>query len=120
VLYGGSSTLIKTTTSGSSWFNVQVDPLDNENPVLSIGVSSNDPDTVYFATAPREGNPMHVYRSFDGGTTKEDITGTLPDRYPMRITVDPYNAQKLFIVFGGFNGSGWSHLRVKMRNNLAD
>ena len=112
VIYAGTSTLLKSTNSGNSnsWNAVQPDPVDNENPVLSIGVSYHDPDTVYFATAPREGNPMHVYRSFNGGSSKEDITGDLPDRYVMRITVDPVDAKTVYAVMGGFSGSAGGHI----------
>ncbi len=110
VIYAGSSTLFKSTNGGNSFSAVQPDPVDNGNAVLSIGASSNSPDTVYFATAPTTDYPGHVYRSFDGGYTIEDITSVLPNRYAMRITVDPYNAQKVFVVFGGFNGSPGGHI----------
>jgi len=45
---------------------------------------------------------MHVYRSFDGGFSKTDITSTLPNRYPRRITVNPKDAKEVYVVFSGF------------------
>ncbi|HYV91735.1 MAG TPA: T9SS type A sorting domain-containing protein [Chitinophagales bacterium] len=111
-MYAGSSTLIKSTSAGDfySWFNVQPDPIDNGNPVLSIASSALDPDTVYFATAPGDVHPMHVYRSFDGGNSKTDISSGLPNRYPRRITVNPHNAKEVYVVFSGFNGGAGGHI----------
>jgi photosystem II stability/assembly factor-like uncharacterized protein len=112
VIYAGSSTLLKSTNTGGSgsWNEIQEDPIDNENPILSIGVSSLSPDTVYFSTAPRGTNAMHFYRSVDGGETKEDITAGLPNRYARRITVHPLNAQIVYAVFSGFSGTTGGHI----------
>jgi len=43
----------------------------------------------------------------NGGTNWADITGSLPDRYPVDIAVDPQNDSKVYSVFSGF---GTSHL----------
>jgi len=111
-MYGGTSTLIKSISEGDaySWFNVQPDPIDNGNPVVSITSSALDPDTVYFATSPGAGHPMHVFRSFDGGNSKTDISPGLPNRYPRRITVNPHNAQEVYAVFSGFSGAAGGHI----------
>ena len=110
VLYAGSSTLLKTTNTGTSWTEVQPDPLDNGNSLLSIGISLNHPDTVYFATAPTDAFPFHIYRSFDGGYTKTDITSGLPNRYLRRITVHPHNANIVYATFSGFHGVPGGHI----------
>ncbi|MFI5135805.1 MAG: T9SS type A sorting domain-containing protein, partial [Chitinophagales bacterium] len=110
VIYAGSSTLYKSTNGGNSFSNVQPDPLDSGNAVLSIASSSLSSDTVYFSTAPTDSFPMHVYRSFNGGSVKSDISSGLPNRYPQRITVNPHNAQEVYVVFSGFNGSEGGHI----------
>lgn len=116
VLYGGSTTLIKSTNGGSSFFNQQPDPVDNGNYVLSIGVSKTNPDTMYFATAPSDTYPMHMFRSANGGATKTDISNGLPNRYPMRITVSPENSSVVYAVFGGF---GTGHLYKSINGGAA-
>ncbi len=112
VMYAGSSTLLRSDAAGQpyTWNAVQPDPLDNGNPVLSIACSVINPDTVYFATTPTDLFPMHVYRSFDAGVTKTDITSILPNRYPRRITVNPKNASEVYVVFSGFNGAPGGHI----------
>jgi len=110
VIYAGSSTLYKSTNGGNSFSTVQPDPLDSGNALLSIASSSLSPDTVYFSTAPTDSFPMHVFRSFNGGTIKTDISSGLPNRYPQRITVNPHNAQEVYVVFSGFNGSQGGHI----------
>ncbi|MEO6167929.1 MAG: T9SS type A sorting domain-containing protein [Chitinophagales bacterium] len=104
VLYAGSTTLLKTT-DGNFFEEVQPDPVDNGNYVLSIGVAATSEDTVYFATAPSDNFPMQVFRSDDGGFTKTGISDGLPNRYPRRITVNPTNSREVYIVFSGF-GTG--------------
>jgi hypothetical protein len=104
VLYAGGTTLWKTTNANT--FNaVQPDPVDNGNFVLSIAASTTSTDTVYFATAPTDSYPMHVYRSDDGGFAKTDISAGLPNRYPRRIAVNPNNCKEVYVIFSGF-GSG--------------
>ncbi|HUM46571.1 MAG TPA: hypothetical protein PLD84_06570, partial [Chitinophagales bacterium] len=104
VLYAGSTTLLKTS-DGNVFEPVQPDPIDNGNFLLSIGISATSEDTVYFATAPSEDFPMHVFRSDDGGFTKTDISNGLPNRYPRRITVNPTDSREVYVVFAGF-GTG--------------
>ncbi|MBP9883373.1 MAG: T9SS type A sorting domain-containing protein [Chitinophagales bacterium] len=103
VLYAGSTTLLKTS-DGNQFEEVQPDPVDNGNYLLSIGVSATSEDTVYFATAPSESFPMRVFRSDDGGFTKTEISDGLPNRYPRRISVNPLNSKEVYIVFSGFGG----------------
>jgi photosystem II stability/assembly factor-like uncharacterized protein len=109
-LYAGITTLIKSTNGGNNWSNVQSNPVDSGNYVLSIAVSANDPDTVYFATAPTDAHSMRMYRSFNGGSSKTDISSGLPNRYPRRITVNPDNASEVYAVFSGFNGAAGGHI----------
>ena len=104
-LYAGLDHLEKSTNQGGSFFQVGPNPLNNGAVILSIGVSYTNDDTVYVATAPDASNAAKVFRSIDGGSTMTDITGSLPDRYPRRITVNPHNPSEVYIVFSGF-GTG--------------
>ena len=69
-------------------------------------ISQLSPDTVYVATAPLYSR-ARVFRTTNGGDDWTDITGSLPDRYPADLAIDPNNAANLFISFSGF---GTSHL----------
>ncbi len=105
VLYAGSSTVAKSTNGGNSFVTTNGGlPLDG-NPLLSMAVSSQNPDVVYAATAPYNGNPGHVFVSLDGGATWDDITGALPNRFPMDLEVDPTNDAVAYVAFSGF-GTG--------------
>jgi photosystem II stability/assembly factor-like uncharacterized protein len=104
VLYAGGDSLIKSTDGGYSWSPVGPSPIDGGNCILSIAVSAS-PDTVYIATAPTPGRPMHVMKSINGGSTFSDVSTGLPNRYPRRIALNPNNSREVYLVFSGF-GTG--------------
>ncbi|GMU95763.1 T9SS type A sorting domain-containing protein [Ignavibacterium album] len=106
VIFAGSRKFHKSTNGGNSWTFGNGGAVLDGNQILSIGVSSTSTDTVYVATAPVNSRGR-VFRSTDGGNTFINITGTLPDRYPDDIAVDPNDSKTLYIVFSGF---GTSHL----------
>ncbi len=106
-LYAGRSRVYKSTNEGDDWTATNVNqPLDGSNPALSMAVSWHSADTVYAATAP-VASRARVFRTRNGGESWEDITGSLPDRYPADLATDPYNANTVFVAFSGF---GSSHL----------
>ncbi len=44
----------------------------------------------------------HVYRTTDGGGSWADVTGPLPDRYPLDLCVDPQNPSVAYVGYGGY------------------
>jgi photosystem II stability/assembly factor-like uncharacterized protein len=105
-LYTGGDSLVVTNDGGITWNSMGPIPLDNGNVILSIGVSSTSTDTVFCGTVPNEGlDSCHIFRSYDGGNSFTNITGTLPNRYPRQITVNPSNSREVYIAYSGF-GSG--------------
>ena len=119
VLYAGKNFIDKSTDGGLSWTPVGPDPLDNGNVVLAIAVSSKSTDTIYCATAPTTSFPMNIFRSYNGGTSFTNISATLPNRYPRRITVNPNNSKEVYVVFSGF-GTGHIFKSTDAGNNWAD
>lgn len=104
VLYAGRQTIFKTTNAAELWSATDNGSSFDGNSFLSIAISAQNDDFVIAATAPTV-TRAHVYRTTNGGTTWEDITSTLPDRYPSDIFIDPNNQDIAYIVFSGF-GTG--------------
>lgn len=105
-LYGGGKIFIKSTDGGSTWNSIGPSPFDGSNYILSIGVAPSNANIVYCGTVPVQSNPMHIFKSTDGGNTFTNVTGNnLPNRYPREITVNPANSNELYVVFSGF-GTG--------------
>jgi len=106
-LYAGRSRVYRSNNEGSSWFATNGGAvLSSGNPVLVLDVSATSPDTAYAATAPISGR-SRVFTTRNGGTSWIEITGSLPDRYPGDLAVDPNDAQHVYVTFLGF---GVSHV----------
>ncbi len=101
-MYAGSSNMAYSPNGGRNWIAGFQTP---GNPVLSMEVSSQKFEKVYFATAPSVLGRGSVFVSNDRGQNAIDITQNLPDRYPMDMTVDPTNDEIAYITFSGF-GTG--------------
>lgn len=110
-LYAGSTKLYRSDDKGDSWIATGSNrPLDGGNPIFSLDASDQNSQVVYAATAPTTlfgGSRGRVYVSKNGGTSYQDITQNLPDRFPMDIRVDPTNEAVAYISFSGF---GTGHL----------
>ncbi len=104
VLYFGDAYVYKSTNTGSSFALTNGGAMLDGNPSLSMAISSTDPNIVYVGTAPRA-TTAHVFATTNGGTSWTNITGTLPNRYPIDLAVDPNNSQTVYIAMGGF-GAG--------------
>lgn len=103
VMYAGDESINYSNDQGATW--ATVGPVDNFNPILSMDVSYTDENKIYFATAPLDVVPMHVFLSTDGAQTYTDISTGLPNRYPRDIAVDPVNDNIAYITYSGF-GTG--------------
>ncbi len=119
ILYFADQVVYKSTSSGISFLATNGGfPLDG-NPAISMAISATSPDTVYVGAAPLV-TRAHVFGTTDGGTTWADITGTLPDRYPMDLAVDPSHSAIVYAAMGGFGtghffkstnaGAAWSDI----------
>jgi photosystem II stability/assembly factor-like uncharacterized protein len=117
VLYTGRSNIYKTTNSGRTW-NITNGWYFDGNPFLSMAVSEQDEEVVYAATAPIKSRP-HVYVTSSGGDSWTDITGNLPDRYPMDIAIDPDDFNTAYIVFAGY-GTGHVFKTTNEGNDWTD
>ena len=99
-----SSRIYLSEDRGDQWTILNNElPLDG-NPVLSLDFSVQNGTTIYAATAPTNAARSGVFVSTDGNIFS-DITGNLPDRYPMDLTVDPTDDATAYITFSGY-GTG--------------
>ncbi|MGA2622693.1 MAG: T9SS type A sorting domain-containing protein [Bacteroidota bacterium] len=118
VLYLGDVRVHKSTNAGGGWLTTNSgNPLDG-NPALSIAISATSTDTVYVGTAPVS-TQAHIFRTTNGGTAWQDVTGTLPNRYPMDLAVDPQNSRTVYAALGGF-GSGHLFKSTNAGTNWTD
>ncbi|KPL19076.1 MAG: hypothetical protein AMJ92_05125 [candidate division Zixibacteria bacterium SM23_81] len=104
VCYAGLSYVYKSIDGGRNWFKTNNGQELDGNPVLSLAASTYSCNVVYAGTAPifsRAG----IFRTVDGGTSWQNITADLPDRYPVDIAVDPADDAVVYVVFSGFGSS---------------
>jgi photosystem II stability/assembly factor-like uncharacterized protein len=106
IIYAGDVVVYKSINAGTAWTAMNNGSVINGDPLLSIAVSYTNPDSVYVTTAPTL-HSAAVFLSTNGGVNWTNITGTLPDRYPVDISVDPINSSIVYVAFSGF---GTSHL----------
>jgi photosystem II stability/assembly factor-like uncharacterized protein len=104
VLYFGRSIVYKTTNAAASWTATNSGAAIDVNPPLAMAISATSPDTVIVGTAPLNARARY-FRTTNGGTTWTEITGILPDRYPMDLAIDPRNSGTFYAAIGGF-GTG--------------
>jgi photosystem II stability/assembly factor-like uncharacterized protein len=106
VIYAGKSYMLKSVNAGSNWSTMNGGQMLDGNPIVSIDVSDEFCEILYTTTAPIDSH-CGVFRSFNGGENWDNITGTLPNRYPMDIVIGPDGDEILYVVMSGF---GTSHL----------
>ncbi len=106
IIYAAGDKVYRSSNAGTNWAVVNNNAVINGDPILSIAISHSNPDSVFVTTAPNL-RRAEVFRSTNSGTTWTNITSTLPDRYPVDISVDPNNSSIVYVAFSGF---GTSHL----------
>jgi hypothetical protein len=90
-----------------------------------MAVAPTNQDTVFVGTVPGSGR-VHVFRTTNGGTSWTNVTGDLPNRYPIDIAIDPKDSRTIYIAFGGFDttrlakstnaGLTWMHINSPLPN----
>jgi photosystem II stability/assembly factor-like uncharacterized protein len=104
IIYAGRDRIYKSTTGGGNWTTTNNGNVLDGNPALAMDISYQTSDKVYVGTAPFLTRPG-LFRTTNGGTSWDNITGILPDRFPADIAVDPNDDNKVYVTFYGF-GTG--------------
>ena len=106
ILYVGTSYISKSTNAGNSWSLMNGGLELNGNPLISMASSYQDEDVLYVSSSPIISQAA-VLLTTDGGNLFTDITGNLPDRYPVDLAVDANNDSIIYVALSGF---GTSHI----------
>ncbi|MBU1073662.1 hypothetical protein KKG45_10475, partial [bacterium] len=100
-IYAGTTNLIRSLDGGASF---QYRRYLGGNPALALAVSPADDRYLAVTTAPVNSH-ARVYASYDGGDSVVDVTGVLPDRYPVGLGFAPDDPLVFYVAFSGF-GTG--------------
>ena len=124
-LYFGRSVISRSTNAGTNWTATNGGAALDGNPPLSMAVAPTSQDTVFVGTVPGTGR-IHLFRTTNGGSNWSNVTGDLPDRYPLDIVVDPHDSKIVYVAFGGFDttrlakstdaGTTWTHINNPLPN----
>ncbi len=105
-MYAGRSIIYKSLNGGYAWSATNTSIQFNNNPALTLGISSTSTDVVYIATMPLN-SMSQLFKTTNGGDEWVDMKGDLPDRIITDIHVDISDDNIVFVTLGGF---GSSHL----------
>lgn len=124
-LYFGRSIVYRTTNAGATWIATNGGVALDGNPALSMAVAPTNQDTVFVGTVPGTGR-VHLFRTTNAGASWTNVTGDLPNRYPMDIAIDPSDSRIVYVAFGGFDttrlakstdaGMTWMHIGTALPN----
>lgn len=106
IIYAARSVVYKSSNKGKNWSSTNGGNAISDNPPIAIDVARTNSKYVYVATAPVNSR-AGIYRTKNGGVNWEEVTGSLPDRYPMDIRVAPENEEMVVVCFSGY---GTSHV----------
>lgn len=101
IIYAGTTYLLRSLNGGSTWQSTR---WLGGNPALALAVSPADDQRLAITTAPVNYH-ARVYVSDNGGVTVTDVTGDLPDRYPVGLAFAPDDPDVFYVTFSGF-GTG--------------
>ncbi len=118
VMYSGRTVVYKTVNGAANWFGTNNDNILDGNYVIALGVSPQNDNIVYAATAPTE-TRAHIFKSTNGGENWINVTRDLPNRYPLEVAIDPQNENTAYVVFGGF-GTGHVYKTTDGGDNWID
>jgi photosystem II stability/assembly factor-like uncharacterized protein len=112
IIYAGRDKIYKSNNGGGNWTTTNNGNVLDGNPALAMDISYQTSNKVYVGTAPYQ-TRSGLFRTTNGGTGWDNITGTLPDRFPADIAVDPNDDEIVYVTFYGF---GTGHV-FKSNNN---
>jgi photosystem II stability/assembly factor-like uncharacterized protein len=114
-LYVGTHRVYRTTNGMVSWTPISGDLTRGANgrigTITTIDVAPSDSNVVYVGT-----DDAKVSVTTDGGIGWTDVTGTLPQRWVTRVTVDPDSAHVCYVALSGYLEDSFSAHVYKTTN----
>ncbi|MBI5215395.1 MAG: T9SS type A sorting domain-containing protein [Ignavibacteriae bacterium] len=105
-LYTGTHRMYRTTNNMQSWTAISSDLTYGNGgrvgTISTIDVSRTNSQVIYVGT-----DDGRVWVTTDGGSSWNEIGGTLPDRWVTRVTVDPDSANVCYVTLSGFIVYDW-------------
>ena len=92
-LFVGTNQVQKTTTGMMNWTTIS--NLNGGN-IKALALAESNPDYIYVS------KDSKIYRTKDGGTQWDEITGNLPNLYITYIAVHPSDPDMLAVSFSGY------------------
>ena len=115
-VYACYADLWKSPDRGFSWSNLTNGALGSSIQCQQVAIGASDPKTIYVAKQSTRGRNIAdartpflggggVFRSTDGGTTWQTITGTLPlaDAAITNLAVSPTDSRRVWVTFSGYS-----------------
>lgn len=99
-LYAGYHYLWKTTDRGDNW--TRFNEIQTSSRLRSIDVAPADTQVIYM------GDLRHVWRTYDGGESWKDVTGSLPvdQGFITGIEIDADSSNRAWVSVGNYNSHG--------------
>ena len=112
-LYYGSHRLYKTTDGAANWTAISGDLTNGDDPgnlthgtITTIDVAATDPQVIYVGT-----DDANVLVTTNGGSSWQNVSTSLPNRWVTRVTVDPYDPATAYVTLSGYtDGSYLPHI----------
>jgi len=101
VLYLGTYRVYKTVDGAGWWDPISGDLTDGDHgggfgTITTIAVAPSDPSVIYVGT-----DDSNVWVTTNGGSSWQNISGSLPNRWVTRVAVDPTDASIAYVTFSG-------------------
>jgi photosystem II stability/assembly factor-like uncharacterized protein len=100
ILYYGTNFLYRTTDATNNWTKISPQLTDYNGgrlgTITTIAVAPTNSNVIYIGT-----DDSHVWVSPDNGTTWNEISDGLPQRWVTRVAVDPTNEDIIYVTFNG-------------------
>ncbi len=114
ILYYGSDRVFRSRDRGESWTDLSGDLTSGS--MKAIGVAKSDSNVIY--TGSSSGGVWVTTNAYDATPNWTLISGSLPNRWVTRLTVDPTNAAIVYLTLSGYQTNAETLPRIYRSTNF--